>query len=284
MKVLVTGVAGQLGHDVVELLESREIPCRGVDLADFDLTDGAAVKAWVQDYAPDVIVHCAAYTNVDRAESEPEICAAVNGMGTMNMVRAALSVNAKMVYISTDYVFPGTGEKPWEPEDEYGPQNVYGMSKVQGENAVRSLMTRFFILRTSWVFGLNGRNFVRTMLRLGAEKPEVRVVADQIGSPTYTRDLAALIVDMIGTEKYGIYHTRNEGFVSWADFARMIMEKAGLPCRVIPVPTSEYPTAARRPLNSRLDAGKLKEAGFRPLPSVEDALDRYLAELKAAGV
>lgn len=284
MKVLVTGVAGQLGHDVVELLESREIPCRGVDLADFDLTDGAAVKAWVQDYAPDVIVHCAAYTNVDRAESEPEICAAVNGMGTMNMVRAALSVNAKMVYISTDYVFPGTGKKPWEPEDEYGPQNVYGMSKVQGENAVRSLMTRFFILRTSWVFGLNGRNFVRTMLRLGAEKPEVRVVADQIGSPTYTRDLAALIVDMIGTEKYGIYHTRNEGFVSWADFARMIMEKAGLPCRVIPVPTSEYPTAARRPLNSRLDAGKLKEAGFRPLPSVEDALDRYLAELKAAGV
>jgi len=284
MKVLVTGVAGQLGHDVVELLESREIPCRGVDLADFDLTDGAAVKAWVQDYAPDVIVHCAAYTNVDRAESEPEICAAVNGMGTMNMVRAALSVNAKMVYISTDYVFPGTGEKPWEPEDEYGPQNVYGMSKVQGENAVRSLMTRFFILRTSWVFGLNGRNFVRTMLRLGAEKPEVRVVADQIGSPTYTRDLAALIVDMIGTEKYGIYHTRNEGFVSWADFARMIMEKAGLPCRVIPVPTSEYPTAARRPLNSRLDSGRLAAAGIRPMPSVEDALDRYLAELKAAGV
>ena len=201
-------------------------------------------------------------------------------MGTMNMVRAALSVNAKMVYISTDYVFPGTGEKPWEPEDEYGPQNVYGMSKVQGENAVRSLMTRFFILRTSWVFGLNGRNFVRTMLRLGAEKPEVRVVADQIGSPTYTRDLAALIVDMIGTEKYGIYHTRNEGFVSWADFARMIMEKAGLPCRVLPVPSSEYPTPAKRPLNSRLDGSKLAEAGFEPMPTVESALDRYLDEIR----
>ena len=283
MKVLVTGVAGQLGHDVVELLESREIPCRGVDLADFDLTDGAAVKAWVQDYAPDVIVHCAAYTNVDRAESEPEICAAVNGMGTMNMVRAALSVNAKMVYISTDYVFPGTGEKPWEPEDEYGPQNVYGMSKVQGENAVRSLMTRFFILRTSWVFGLNGRNFVRTMLRLGRERSSVRVVCDQVGSPTYTGDLAPLICQMIQTDRYGVYHATNEGFCSWAAFAKAIFEQAGIRCRVEPIPSSAYPTPARRPMNSRLSKACLTEAGFSPLPPWEDALGRYLRRLSEAG-
>ncbi|MBQ6399067.1 MAG: dTDP-4-dehydrorhamnose reductase [Clostridia bacterium] len=281
MKVLVTGAAGQLGHDVIQELESRGIPCLGADVADFDLTDGDAARRFTEEYGPDVIVHCAAYTNVDRAESEPEICAGVNGMGTLNMVRAALAVGARLVYISTDYVFPGDGERPWEPEDEYGPLNVYGMSKVQGENAVRSLMTRFFILRTSWVFGINGRNFVRTMLRLGAEKPELRVVDDQVGSPTYTRDLAAVIADMIGTEKYGIYHTRNEGFLSWADFARMIMQKAGLPCRIIPVSSAEYPTPARRPLNSRLSGERLLEAGFKPLPSVENALDRYLAELAA---
>ena len=280
MKVLVTGVAGQLGHDVVKLLRARNIECRGVDVADFNLTDGDAVKAYVQEYAPTVIVHCAAYTNVDRAESQPEICAAVNGMGTMNMVRAALSVGAKLVYISTDYVFPGTGNTPWEVDDPYGPLNVYGMSKVQGENAVRSLMTRFFILRTSWVFGLNGKNFVRTMRRLGAEKSELRVVCDQVGSPTYTQDLARVICDMIPTDQYGIYHVRNEGFISWAEFAEMIMQKSGLDCRIIPVPTSDYPAPARRPLNSRLSGRKLKEAGFDPMPPVEDALNRYLEELK----
>lgn len=282
MKVLVTGAAGQLGHDVLELLRLRGIECRGADLAEFDLTDGAAAKAFVTDYAPTAVVHCAAYTNVDKAESEPEICAEVNGMGTMNMVRAALAANAKLVYISTDYVFNGSGDKPWKPDDEYGPLNVYGMSKVQGEDAVRSLMTRFFILRTSWVFGLNGKNFVRTMLRLGEEKPELRVVADQVGSPTYTRDLARVICDMLPTEKYGIYHVRNEGFVSWAEFADMIMKKAGLNCRIIPVSTAEYPAAAKRPLNSRLDGSKLAESGFAPMPSVEDALDRYLEELRSA--
>ena len=283
MKVLVTGVAGQLGWDVVRLLESRGIPCRGVDKEDFDLTDGEAVMGYVCRYAPTVIVHCAAYTAVDRAESEPEICAAVNGMGTMNMVRAALQVGAKMVYISTDYVFPGTGSAPWKEDDAYGPQNVYGLSKVQGETAVRSLMTRFFLLRTSWVFGMHGSNFVRTMLRLGREKDELRVVDDQIGSPTYTQDLARVICDMIPTEKYGIYHVRNEGFVSWAEFARMIMTARNLPCRIIPVPSSEYPTPARRPLNSRLNAGRLAAAGFAPMPPVKDALDRYLRELASAG-
>jgi dTDP-4-dehydrorhamnose reductase len=280
MKVLVTGYAGQLGYEVVRLLDARGVECRGADLADFNLTDAESVLRYVRDYAPDVIVHCAGYTNVDKAESEPEVCAAVNGMGTVHMVRAALNVGAKLVYISSDYVFPGTGDTPYEINDPYGPKNVYGVSKVQGEDAVRSLMTRYYILRTSWVFGKNGRNFVRTMLRLGAEKKELRVVCDQIGSPTYAKDLARVICDMIATEKYGIYHVRNEGFVSWADFARMIMEKAGLPCRIIPVDSSEYASLAKRPLNSRLSGRKLAEAGFAPMPSVEDALDRYLEELK----
>ncbi len=280
MKVLVTGYAGQLGYDTVRQLEARGIECRGVDMADFNLTDGPAVKEYVRSYRPDVIVHCAAYTNVDKAESAPEVCAAVNGMGTVNMVRAALSVGAKMVFISTDYVFPGTGDQPWKVDDRYGPLNVYGMSKVQGEDAVRSLMTRYFILRTSWVFGKNGHNFVRTMLRLGAEKKEIRVVNDQIGSPTYSWDLARVICDILPTEKYGIYHVRNEGYISWYEFAKMIMEKAGLPCKVLPVPSSEYPTPAKRPLNSRLDGSKLAAAGFAPMPTVENALERYLEEIK----
>ena len=280
MRVLVTGYAGQLGWDTVRLLEARGIECRGVDMQDFDLTDGEAVREYVRRYRPTAVVHCAAYTNVDKAESQPEICAAVNGMGTVNVVRAALSVGAKLVFISTDYVFPGTGDQPWQIDDPYGPQNVYGMSKVQGEDAVRSLMTDYFILRTSWVFGKNGHNFVRTMLRLGAEKKEIRVVCDQIGSPTYTKDLARVICDMLPTEKYGIYHVRNEGWLSWCDFAKMIMDKAGLPCRVIPVPSSEYPTPAKRPLNSRLDGSALARAGFDPMPTVENALERYLEEIK----
>ncbi len=279
MKVLVTGCAGQLGWDVMETLRRRNIECVGVDIDDFDLTDGPAVKAYVIRCNPDVIVHCAAYTAVDKAESDPERCAEVNGMGTMNLVRAALAVNAKLVYISTDYVFPGTGTRPWEPDDTYGPRNIYGMSKVQGETAVRSLMTRFFILRISWAFGLNGSNFVRTMLRLGAERSELRVVDDQIGSPTYTKDVARMICDMIPTEKYGIYHVCNDGFMSWAQFAQMIMERANLPCRIVPVRSEEYPTPARRPLNSRMNTQKLTEAGFRPMPSVRDALDRYFKEL-----
>ena len=280
MKVLVTGYAGQLGYEVVRLLESRGIPCRGVDQAEFSVTDAGAVLDYVRQYAPDVIVHCAAYTQVDKAETEPEVCAAVNGMGTVYMVRAALSVGAKMVYISSDYVFPGTGDRPYETDDAYGPKNVYGVSKVQGEDAVRSLMTRYFIIRTSWLFGGNGSNFVRTMLRLGREKKELRVVSDQVGSPTYARDLARVICDMIPTEKYGIYHVRNEGFLSWADFAKMIMEKSGISCRIVPVSSAEYVTLARRPLNSRLSGKKLLDAGFGSMPSVEDALDRYLEELR----
>ena len=280
MKVLVTGYAGQLGWDTVRQLEARGIECRGVDMQDFDLTDSEAVKACVQAYRPTAIVHCAAYTNVDKAESQPEICAAVNGMGTVNLVRAALSVGAKLLFISTDYVFPGTGDQPYQIDDRYGPQNVYGMSKVQGEDAVRSLMTDYFILRISWLFGKHGHNFVRTMLRLGAEKKEIRVVNDQIGSPTYSRDVARVICDLLPTDKYGIYHVRNEGFMSWYDFAKMIMSKTGLSCRVVPVPSAEYPTPARRPLNSRLDGSRLAEAGIEPMPSVESALDRFLEEIR----
>ena len=280
MKVLVTGYAGQLGYDTVRELLARGVECRGVDLKDFNLTDAQAVMDYISEYRPTAIVHCAAYTNVDKAESEPEICAAVNGMGTLNIARAAAAVDAKLVYISTDYVFPGTGERPWQVDDAYGPQNVYGLSKVQGEDAVRSLLAHYFIVRTSWVFGLNGHNFVRTMLRLGAEKKELRVVDDQIGSPTYTRDLARVICDMLPTDRYGVYHVRNEGYLSWYEFAKMIMQKAGLSCQVLPVSSAEYPTAARRPLNSRLDASRLAEAGFAPMPSVENALERYLLELR----
>ncbi len=279
MKVLVTGVNGQLGWEVVRLLRERGVECRGVDVEDFNLTDGPAVKACVQAYEPDVIVHCAAYTAVDKAESEPEICAAVNGDGTLNVVRAALSVGAKMVYISTDYVFSGDGEEPWTEDSPYDPKNVYGLSKVQGEIAVRSLLKRYFLIRTSWVYGIHGKNFVRTMLRLGSEKPEIRVVDDQIGSPTYAVDLARVICDLIPTEKYGIYHVTNEGYMSWARFAGMILAGSGTSCRVIPVPSSQYPTPARRPLNSRLSAGKLRESGIQPMPTVENALGRYLQEL-----
>ncbi|MBQ9210650.1 MAG: dTDP-4-dehydrorhamnose reductase [Clostridia bacterium] len=279
MRVLVTGVNGQLGWEVVQLLNQRGVPCKGVDVQDFDLTDGPAVKACVQEYAPDVVVHCAAYTAVDKAESEPEVCAAVNGDGTMNVVRAALSVGAKMVYISTDYVFSGKGEEPWTEDAPYDPQNVYGLSKVQGEIAVRSLMKRYFLLRTSWVYGIHGKNFVRTMLRLGAEKSEIRVVDDQIGSPTYAADLARVICDLIPTEKFGIYHVANEGYMSWAHFARLILAGQGLKCRVIPVPSSDYPTPAQRPLNSRLSSQKLREAGVAPMPTVENALGRFMQEL-----
>lgn len=280
MKVLVTGVAGQLGYDVMRRLAELKIDAKGVDYQDFDLTDSEAVMAAVRAYAPDAIIHCAAYTAVDKAEQEPEKCAAVNGMGTLNLVRAALAVDAKLLLISTDYVFHGEGEEPFEINAPYNPRNVYGLSKVQSEEAVRSLMTRFFIIRTAWVFGLNGHNFVKTMLRLGAEKQEVSVVADQFGSPTYAKDLARLICDMIQTSKFGVYHATNEGFCSWAEFAAEIMHQGGVRCRVNPVATSQYPTPAKRPANSRLSKACLDTAGFNRLPPWQDALTRYLLELQ----
>lgn len=282
MKILVTGVGGQLGWDVCRRLDLLGIENKGVDVGDFDLTDGEAVMSAVRAYAPDAIIHCAAYTNVEKAESMPEVCADVNGMGTLNVVRAALAVGAKLMYISTDYVFEGTGETPYEVDAPHAPQSVYGLTKDQGEEAVTSLMQRYYIVRISWVFGEHGNNFVRTMLRLGASRKELNVVCDQIGSPTYTPDLAVLLCDMIRTEKYGVYHATNEGYCSWADFAQAIMEEAGLRCVVHPVPTSEYPTVAKRPLNSRMSKRSLDDAGFCRLPSWQDALHRYIEVLQDA--
>lgn len=279
MKVLVTGVKGQLGFDVMRRLAALNIEARGVDYTDCDLTDGPSVMALVRGEAPDAIIHCAAYTAVDRAETEPEQCAAVNGMGTLNLVRAALAVDAKLLYVSTDYVFSGEGDTPVDTGAPYQPRNVYGLTKAQGEEAVRSLMNRSFIVRTSWVFGAHGDNFVKTMLRLGADHSEVSVVGDQIGSPTYTVDLARLLCDMVQTNRYGIYHATNEGYCSWASFAAEIMRQAGLRCTVRAIPTSEYPTLARRPANSRLSKASLDQAGFARLPQWEDALSRCLAEL-----
>ena len=279
MKVLVTGVKGQLGFDVMKRLAALNIEARGVDYTDCDLTDGPSVMALVRGEAPDAIIHCAAYTAVDRAETEPEQCAAVNGMGTLNLVRAALAVDAKLLYVSTDYVFSGEGDTPVDTGAPYQPRNVYGLTKAQGEEAVRSLMNRSFIVRTSWVFGAHGDNFVKTMLRLGADHSEVSVVGDQIGSPTYTVDLARLLCDMVQTNRYGIYHATNEGYCSWASFAAEIMRQAGLRCTVRAIPTSEYPTLARRPANSRLSKASLDQAGFARLPQWEDALSRCLAEL-----
>lgn len=276
MKVLVTGVGGQLGWDVVNRLRALRIDCLGVDREDFDLTDLPAVLACVKEYQPDAIIHCAAYTNVDRAETEPEVCASVNGMGTLNMARAALAVNAKLLYVSTDYVFSGTGETPFETNEPYGAQNVYGLTKQQGEEAIRSLMTRYFIVRTSWVFGVHGNNFVRAILRRAASGQPLRVVADQIGSPTYSEDLATLLCDMILTDRYGVYHATNEGFCSWADFAKEIVRLSGLSAQVTPVTTAEYGAVARRPANSRLSKRSLVENGFARLPSWENALERYM--------
>ena len=279
MKVLVTGVKGQLGFDVMKRLAALNIEARGVDYTDCDLTDGPSVMALVRGESPDAIIHCAAYTAVDRAETEPEQCAAVNGMGTLNLVRAALAVDAKLLYVSTDYVFSGEGDTPVDISAPYQPRNVYGLTKAQGEEAVRSLMNRSFIVRTSWVFGAHGDNFVKTMLRLGADHSEVSVVGDQIGSPTYTVDLARLLCDMVQTNRYGIYHATNEGYCSWASFAAEIMRQAGLRCTVRAIPTSEYPTLARRPANSRLSKVSLDQAGIARLPQWEDALSRYLAEI-----
>ena len=283
MKVLVTGVGGQLGFDVCHRLDALGIENKGIDMADCDITDGASVMSVVKAYAPDVIIHCAAYTSVDKAESMPEKCADVNSMGTLNMVRAAVAVNAKLMYISTDYVFEGVGDHPYEVDSPHMPQSVYGLTKEQGEEAVRSLMQKYWIVRISWVFGLNGNNFIKTMLRLGAEKKELNVVSDQIGSPTYTLDLAVLLCDMIRTEKYGVYHATNEGYCSWAEFAQAIMDTAHLPCRINPVTTEEYqklvPSSAKRPFNSRMSKVSLDNAGFGRLPTWQDALTRYIAEL-----
>ena len=280
MRVLVTGVKGQLGYEVCRELTVRGIENRGVDIDDFDLTDEKAVMEAISAYRPDAVVHCAAYTAVDRAEENEDVCRAVNVDGTRFVARACRAVNAKMVYFSTDYVFPGTGEDFYEVDSPKGPQSVYGRTKLEGEEAVRETLEKYFILRISWVFGINGNNFVRTMLRLSNDHDTLRVVCDQIGSPTYAHDLAPLICDMLATEKYGTYHATNEGVCSWAEFAEAIMKAADRPTRIIPVTTEEYGAKAARPLNSRMSKKSLDEAGFARLPSWQDALRRYLAELR----
>lgn len=304
MKIFVTGVAGQLGHDVMNELASRGHEGIGSDLlpqyagiADgsavtrapyvpLDITDGEAVSRVLSEVKPDAVIHCAAWTAVDLAEDEDkrDKVRAINADGTRHIAQACKALGCKFMYISTDYVFDGQGETPWQPDcTDYAPLNVYGQTKLEGELAVRELVERFFIVRIAWVFGLSGKNFIRTMLRLGETHASVRVVCDQIGTPTYTLDLARLLVDMIETDKYGVYHATNEGgYISWADFAQEIFRQAGMGTQVIPVTTAEYSLSkAARPFNSRLDKAKLVENGFAPLPDWRDALGRYLAALQA---
>ena len=295
MKVLVTGTSGQLGFDVMEELARRGYEGIGADRSDsdaefehvvLDITDKEKVFETVKKVNPDVIVHCAAWTNVDAAEAPENIdkVRAVNVDGTRNLAEAAKAVDAKFVYISTDYVFDGQGERPWQPDDKnYAPLNVYGQSKLDGELAVAETLDKYFIVRIAWVFGRNGKNFIKTMIEVGKTHPEVRVVDDQIGTPTYTVDLARLLVDMIETDKYGYYHATNEGgYISWADFTEEIYRQTGMNVKVNRVTTAEYgESVAKRPFNSRLDKSKLKENGFTLLPDWKDAVKRFLATLES---
>lgn len=279
MKILVTGYNGQLGYDVVKELNLRSVECKGVDREDFDITDREQTVDYICGYAPDAVIHCAAYTAVDRAEDDEENCRKVNVDGTENIAVACEELGAKMLYVSTDYVYGGAGDEPFEPSDATQPKNVYGVTKLSGEKAVTKHLEKYFIVRTSWVFGINGKNFVKTMLRLGNEKDELNVVCDQIGSPTYTPDLARLICDLIVTDKYGIYHGTNENYCSWAEFASEIMKLGGRKAKINPVPSSEYPVRAERPHNSRLSKKCLDDVGIKRLPTWQDALNRFLKEL-----
>lgn len=279
IKVLVTGVKGQLGYDVVKRLNQLGIDHIGVDIDDFDITNKEQTIRYIFNYKPDVVVHCAAYTAVDKAEDDKEKCYAINVEGTRNIAEACKMTDAKMVYISTDYVFDGEGEEPQLESKPTGPINYYGYSKEQGEIAVKDILEKYFIIRTSWVYGKNGNNFVKTMLKLAQIKNEISVVNDQIGAPTYTKDLAILICDMIQTTKYGTYHGVNEGYCSWYEFAVAIFQKAGIKIKVNRIKTSEYPTKAKRPLNSRLSKENLDKNGLMRLPEWENALSRYLKEI-----
>ncbi len=306
MKIFVTGVSGQLGYDVVKELLDRGYSVVGSDIAEndrsaslaemttgtatyefatLDITDGRATDALLQRVKPDAVIHCAAWTAVDAAEDEENIekVKAVNVTGTRNIATVCKILDCKMVYISTDYVFHGQGETPWDPDcTDYAPLSVYGQTKLDGELAVKELLSKYFIVRIAWVFGLNGNNFIKTMLNIGKKYETLRVVSDQIGTPTYTPDLARLLVDMAETEKYGCYHATNEGgYISWYDFACEIFRQAGYDTKVTPVTTEEYGLSkAKRPFNSRLDKSKLGRAGFQPLPEWKDALKRYLKEIE----
>lgn len=279
MKILVTGAAGQLGYDICKELTKRSIDHKGIDRTELDICDNAAMKEYLTAYAPDAVIHCAAYTAVDKAEDEPELCFAVNAGGTQNLAEICKRLDCKLLYISTDYVFDGSGQQFYEVSDNFNPLGVYGAAKLAGELALKSIWDKYFIVRISWAFGKNGANFVKTMLRLAKNHSEVGVVADQVGSPTYTADLAPLLVDMVQTEKYGIYHATNDGVCSWAEFAEEIFRLSGKDVKVKHLQTVEYPTKARRPFNSRLSKYCLDKAGFKRLPEWQDALQRYLAEI-----
>jgi dTDP-4-dehydrorhamnose reductase len=279
MKILVTGYSGQLGYDVVHEGLNRGFDMIGVSSKDLNITDEAFVYQYIENVKPDAIIHCAAYTAVDQAEEDRDNCWKVNVEGTKNLSIAARNVNSKFMYISTDYVFNGEGDIPFVEMDQSEPKGYYGLTKLEGEKAVQSILNDWFIVRTSWVFGMNGNNFVKTMLRLTEIKAELNVVGDQVGSPTYTYELARLLVDMIQTEKYGIYHVTNEGFCSWAEFAREIFRLSGKGVKVNSIPTEEYPTRAARPKNSRLSKQKLIDNGFKPLPNWQDSLHHYLKQL-----
>ena len=283
MKILVTGVKWQLGYDICRILSKRSIEHRGVDIENFDITDAKATNDYIRSYQPDAIIHCSAFTAVDKAEDMPEACERVNCDGTRNIALAAKELGAKMMYISTDYVFAGDGEQFYTPDDAPAPTSVYGATKYRGELAVREHLEQFFIVRISWVFGINGANFVKTMLRLSETRDDLNVVCDQIGSPTYTLDLAKLLCDMIVTDRYGIYHATNEGVCSWAEFSAEIMRQANRQTKIHPIPSSEYPQKAKRPSNSRMSKDKLVENGFSRLPDWKDALARYLVELNNNG-
>ena len=281
MKVFVTGVRGQLGYDVVNELEKRGHEAVGVDIEELDITDAAAVEKMIKEIAPDAVIHCAAWTAVDAAEDNVDKCRQVNANGTENIAKVCKELDCKMMYISTDYIFDGKGTRPWEPDDPVTtPLNVYGQTKYEGELAVEKYVEKFFIVRIAWVFGKNGKNFIKTMLNLGKTHDHLRVVNDQIGTPTYTYDLARLLVDMIETDKYGNYHATNEGgYITWYDFACEIFRQAGVDIEVEPVSSAQYAAKAKRPENSGMNKQKLVDNGFTPLPTWQDALGRYLKTL-----
>ena len=281
MKVLVTGVKGQLGYDVVNELEKRGHVAVGTDVDNMDITDANQVQTVIKEANPDAVIHCAAYTAVDLAEDNVDLCRRINADGTRNIAEVCKELDIKMIYISTDYVFDGEGTHFWQPDDARSPLNVYGQTKYEGELAVESLLEKYYIVRIAWVFGVNGKNFIKTMLNLGKTRDHLTVVNDQIGSPTYTYDLAKLLVDMVETDKYGRYHATNEGISSWYDFACEIFRQAGYDhVTVSPVSASEYPAKAKRPSNSRMCKDKLTENGFEKLPTWQDALGRYLKEIE----
>lgn len=277
--LVITGNKGQLGFDLEKVCNNRSIKYLGIDRDQLDITDKEAVNHFFNKNKIDAFIHCAAFTAVDIAEDQKDLCFKVNTEGTINLAEACNKVGAKFLFISTDYVFDGLKDGEYNIDDITLPKSVYGQSKADAEQYIKTFINKFFIVRISWAFGLNGKNFVRTMLRLGKEKDIISVVSDQIGSPTYTKDVAELLIDIVSSEKYGIYHATNEGFCSWSDLATYIMSKAHLKATIQPVPSEMYPTKAHRPLNSKLSKQKLSELGFNRLPNWQDAVDRYLLEL-----